>query len=289
MSEEKKSKWRQKLCLTVMVDKSFEEIFSFRFSIVPLLFVIGAMVILLIAGVTVLIAFTGLREYIPGYPTGEERSMIISNMQRADSLLLEVKLRDAVLTNMRQVLSGDLPASAFKTDSVREDIRKQQKIDISSQKSEADSLFRKQIEEEERYNVSEPQSSGENMQLEMMYFYPPVKGIISNKFGDSNGHFGVDVVVAEGTRVSSILDGTVIFSEWTVGTGYVIQVQHDNQIISVYKHNSKLLKRAGMRVHAGEAIALTGNSGELSTGPHLHFELWYSGVPLNPEDYILFE
>lgn len=288
MSEEKKSKWRQRLCLTVMVDKSFEEIFSFRFNIVSLLFVIGAMVIMLIAGVTVLIAFTGLREYIPGYPTGQERTMIIQNMQRADSLLVEVKLRDALLTNMRQVLSGELPATAFKVDSVRDEIYSQQKIAISSKKSEVDSLFRKQIEEEDRYNVSEKQKNIDT-QLEMMYFYTPVKGIISNSFGDTSGHLGVDVVVAEGTRVSSILDGTVIFAEWTVGTGYVIQVQHDNQIISVYKHNSKLLKRAGMRVHAGEAIALTGNSGELSTGPHLHFELWYSGVPLNPEDYILFE
>jgi len=288
MSEEKKSKWRQRLCLTVMVDKSFEEIFSFRFNIVSLLFVIGAMVIMLIAGVTVLIAFTGLREYIPGYPTGQERTMIIQNMQRADSLLVEVKLRDALLTNIRQVLSGELPATAFKVDSVRDEIYSQQKIAISSKKSEVDSLFRKQIEEEDRYNVSEKQKNIDT-QLEMMYFYTPVKGIISNSFGDTSGHLGVDVVVAEGTRVSSILDGTVIFAEWTVGTGYVIQVQHDNQIISVYKHNSKLLKRAGMRVHAGEAIALTGNSGELSTGPHLHFELWYSGVPLNPEDYILFE
>lgn len=288
MNEEKKSKWRQRLCLTVMVDKSFEEIFSFRFNIVSLLFVVGAMVILLIAGVTVLIAFTGLREYIPGYPTGKERSMIISNMQRTDSLLLEVKLRDALLTNMRQVIAGELPASAFKTDSVREEVRQQQKVKISSHKSEADSIFRKEVEEAEKYNISEKQGTTDT-QLEMMYFYPPVKGIVSNKFGDSAEHYGVDIVVAEGTRVSSILDGTIIFAEWTVGTGYVVQVQHDNQIISVYKHNSKLLKRAGMRVRAGEAIALTGNSGELSTGPHLHFELWYSGVPLNPEDYILFE
>ena len=158
----------------------------------------------------------------------------------------------------------------------------------ASCEAEADSLFRKEVEEAERYNVSEKQNTTDT-QLEMTYFYPPAKGIISAKFGDSNEHYGVDIVAAEGTRVSSILDGTIVFAEWTVSTGYVVQIQHDNQIISVYKHNSKLLKRAGMRVKAGEAIALTGNSGELSTGPHLHFELWYSGVPLNPEDYILFE
>lgn len=290
MSEEKKSKMRQKLRLTIMIDKSFEELFAMKFSMVGLFFVVGAMTILLIAGVTVLIAFTDLREYIPGYPTGEERRMIVSNLQRADSLATELKLRDVLLRNLRQTLSGDMPVEAFERDSLR--IEAQKKLSLSSDISEVDSAFRKTVEAEDKYDISARGGdivSGIDTRLEMMFFFPPMKGLISSKFGETKGHLGVDIVSGENARVSSILDGTVIFSEWTVETGYVIEVQHDNQIVSIYKHNSKLLKKAGMRVQAGEAIALVGNSGELSTGPHLHFELWYSGVPLNPENYISFE
>ncbi|MCQ2228998.1 MAG: peptidoglycan DD-metalloendopeptidase family protein [Bacteroidales bacterium] len=287
MGEEKKSKLRQKLRLAIIVDKSFEELFSIRFTLVRLFFVFAAFSIMLIAGVTVLIAFTGLREYIPGYPTGEERHMIMNNLQRVDSLALEVKLRDAVLRDMRNAISGELPLEAFKQDSLRTEAIKKHRI-LTTEISEADSLFRMQVEAEDMFNVDDKTASTDT-RLEMMFFFPPMKGIISNKFGDKEEHFGVDILAAEGTRVSSILDGTVVFSEWTVETGYVIEVQHDNQIVSLYKHNGKLLKKAGQRVTAGEAIAIVGNSGELTTGTHLHFELWYSGVPLNPENYISFE
>ena len=286
MSEEKQSRLRQKLRFTVIVDKTFEELFSLKFNIIRLFFIVGALAILLIVGVTVLIAFTGLREYIPGYPSGEERRMIISNMQRVDSLIMEVELRDAVLTQMRQAISGELPVEAFKQDSLKK-VAMKQRVELSSKISKTDSVFRATVEAEDRYNVEDQGVS--DTKLEMMFLFPPIKGIVTDKFGDARGHLGVDVVSAEGTRVSSILDGTVIFSEWTVETGYVMMVQHDNQLVSVYKHNGKLLKKAGMRVAAGEAIAMVGNSGELTTGPHLHFELWYSGVPLNPENYISFE
>lgn len=287
MSEDKQSRLRRKLRLTVIVDKTFEELFSMKFSIIRILFLIGALTIFLIAGVTVLIAFTDIREYIPGYPTGAERRMIMNNLQRTDSLILEVQLRDAVLTQMRQAMSGRLPMEAFNQDSLINEGRKQ-RISLSSKISKTDSLFRAAVEAEDRYNVAGEELAADT-RLEMMFLFPPIKGIISNKFGDSSGHFGVDVLGADGTRVSSILDGTVIFAEWTVETGNVMVIQHDNQIVSIYKHNSKLLKKAGQHVLAGEAIALVGNSGELTTGPHLHFELWYSGVPLDPENYISFE
>ncbi len=258
-----------------------------KFSLIRILFALGALTIFLIAGVTVLIAFTDIREYIPGYPSGAERRMIMNNLQRTDSLMLEVQLRDAVLTQMRQAISGQLPLEAFNQDSLMAEGRKQH-IALSSKISEVDSLFRASVEAEDRYNVA-GQELVSDTRLEMMFLFPPVKGIISNKFGDSSGHFGVDVLGIEGTRVSSILDGTVLFAEWTVETGNVLVIQHDNQIISIYKHNSKLFKKAGDHVLAGEAIAIMGNSGEFTTGPHLHFELWYSGVPLDPENYISFD
>jgi murein DD-endopeptidase MepM/ murein hydrolase activator NlpD len=112
--------------------------------------------------------------------------------------------------------------------------------------------------------------------------------MVVNKFGDPRGHFGVDIVAGPGARVSAVMDGVVIFSGWTVETGYVIQLQHANNFISMYKHNERLLKTTGEHVKAGEAIANVGNSGELTTGPHLHFELWHNGIPLDPQEYISF-
>lgn len=290
MAEKKQSKLKRKLRVAVFAENSYEQLFSLRLSPINLFISIGLIAILLIVGVTILISFTSLREYIPGYPTGEERHMIMENLQRTDSLILEVKLRDKIISDIRSAISGELPLEALSHDSLQAQQTKfAQKV--SFEKSQADSIFRAQIEAEERFNVSEDKGSQSfvDERLEMMFLYSPIKGVVTNSFGESVGHFGVDIVSPEGSRVSSILDGTVIFAEWTVETGYVIQIQHDNQLVSIYKHNSKLLKRVGSRVQAGEVIALVGNSGELSTGPHLHFELWYSGVPLNPENYISFQ
>lgn len=180
------------LRLSIIKDKSFEELFSMRFNLITLFFVMGAMTILLIAGVIWLIAFTSLREYIPGYPTGEERRMIVSNMERADSLMMEVQLRDAVLKSMREAISGKLPIEAFKQDSVRE--VKQVQVSLSDKISEADSLFRAGVESEERYNVNDSEASTDT-RLEMTYFYPPLKGVLTSKFGEKEGHMGIDIAV----------------------------------------------------------------------------------------------
>lgn len=292
MTDKKKSKLKRKLKVAVIDEASYEQYLSLRLSLFNIIVWIGGIGILLVAGVTLLIAFTSLREYIPGYPSGEERRLIIDNMQRADSLILEIRLRDMMVSNLRAALAGDLPIEACNPDSVRP--KRNQLLEVVFSKSDADSIFRAEVEQEELFDVETQQQmpavgSSAVIDPEMMFLFTPVKGIITNKFGDSTGHFGVDVASAEGTPVQSILDGTVILSEWTVETGYVVEVQHDNNLVSVYKHNAKLLKRAGQRVKAGEAIAFSGNSGELSTGPHLHFELWYSGMPLNPENYIDFE
>lgn len=287
MGESNKSKLKRKLHIAVFAGNSYEQLFSIRITPITAFTTIGILAILLICGIIMLIAFTGLREYIPGYPTGEERRMIVANLHRSDSLITEIKKRDAMIINIRDVLTGDLPLEAYYQDSVSAPLNKVQ--NITFEKSDADSIFRAQIESDEAFNVSPSNSTTPtSTDLELIYLYPPLKGIITNKFGEGIGHFGIDVVAEEGSRVSSILDGTVIFAEWTLETGFVIQVQHDNQLVSIYKHNSKLLKRVGARVAIGEAIALVGNSGELSTGPHLHFELWHAGLPLDPENYIIF-
>jgi murein DD-endopeptidase MepM/ murein hydrolase activator NlpD len=115
-----------------------------------------------------------------------------------------------------------------------------------------------------------------------------VNGIVTNSFKGSENHFGTDIVAGPNEVVKATLDGTIILSTWTIETGNVVQIQHDNDLISVYKHNAEILKNMGKRVKAGEPIAIIGNSGELTTGPHLHFELWYKGKPVNPEEYITF-
>ncbi|MDO4462090.1 MAG: M23 family metallopeptidase [Bacteroidia bacterium] len=286
--DKKQSRLWKKLHLAVFTDASFEQLFSLHLTPFSILFTVALVSILLIGSVTVLIAFTGLREYIPGYPTGEERRMIMDNLQRADSLIQEISLRDHLINDMRMVLSERLPIEEWNKDSVANVHRsKEQFIEFS--KSEADSIFRAEVEAQEKYNVSDAKSNLIDTRIEVLFLNTPLKGVVTNKFGEYEGHYAVDIASVEGARVASILDGTVIFAEWTVETGNVIMIQHDNHLVSVYKHNSKLLKKQGMRVAAGEAIALTGNSGELSTAPHLHFELWYQGAPLNPENYISFE
>lgn len=293
----KESKLSRLLRMTVFVDKSLEPIFTLRFTPVVLAIGIGAFAILLIAGVTVLIAFTGLREYIPGYPTGEERIQIMQNLQRADSLSSELAMRDNMLRNLRAVLSGDdkvlLKGAAGDTLSTSAaSVTQQSLANLNKAKSPEEDSFISEVEAAEKYDVDDSgpdEADGLDESLEATFFFTPVKGLVTDGFGMRNGHLGVDVSAKEGTPVMSTLAGTVIFSEWTVQTGYVVMIQHDNQLVSVYKHNARILKFAGSRVSAGEAIALTGNSGELSTGPHLHFELWYMGAPLNPENYINFD
>lgn len=293
----KESKLSRLLRMTVFVDKSLEPIFTLRFTPVALAVGVGAFAILLIAGVTVLIAFTGLREYIPGYPTGEERLQIVQNLQRTDSLSSELAMRDNMLRNLRAVLSGDdkvlLKGAAGDTLSTSAaSVTQQSLADLNKAKSPEEDSFISEVEAAEKYDVDDTEAdeaSGLDESLEATFFFTPVKGLVTDGFGMRNGHLGVDVSAKEGTPVMSTLAGTVIFSEWTVQTGYVVMIQHDNQLVSVYKHNARILKFAGSRVSAGEAIALTGNSGELTTAPHLHFELWYMGAPLNPENYINFD
>ncbi len=280
-------KFKDKYKLVFLNEESYEEVFMLRLSRLNVFTYVGTAALLIIVLVTLLIAFTPIREYIPGYPTGKERRLIIRNAQRVDSLMIEINKRDRLIKDVRTIMSGDV---------IEENDREQggklsttADKNLSFSKSKDDSLFRSQVEEEERFNLGIVPKKSMDIQLEHNYLFSPIKGIIVNKFGDSFGHYGVDIAAAEGSRVSAVLDGTVVFAGWTVETGYVIQIQHQNNLLSFYKHNFKLLKRVGEQVKAGEAIAQVGNSGEMTTGPHLHFELWHKGAPINPEDYISFK
>ncbi len=281
-------KLRHKYRLAIFNEQTYEEVFGMRLSRLNVFTVVGVSLSVLVVLVIFLIAFTGLREYIPGYPDGQQRRLIIQNSERVDSLIMEIERRDKFFKDVRAIISGEVPEGALPED-VKDAETEGANNNIVFKKSEEDSIFRELVEREEKFNLAVLGNKGTKFELEHSFLFTPLKGVVVNKFGETQGHFGVDVVAKPGSRVSAILDGTVVFTGWTVETGYVIQIQHSNNLISIYKHNETLLKSMGDQVQAGEAIANVGNSGELTTGPHLHFELWYNGVPLDAEQYMSFE
>lgn len=277
------SKLKDKYRLSIYNDQTYEEVLVLRLSRLNVITVVGSLAILLIAVVTVLIAFTPIREFIPGYPDGNTRRTIVHNALKVDSMEREVQQWRNYLGNLHAVLKGENPNNM---ESLPDTSVRYKEIEFS--RSVEDSLLRLQIEEEELYNLSVIDNNKGRNNFSSLHFFPPVKGVITNVFDVQQNHFGVDIVASPNEVVVAIADGTVILANWTLETGYVIQIQHDNNLVSVYRHNSKLLKRSGTKIKAGEAIAIIGNSGELTTGPHLHFELWHNGNPINPEKYIVF-
>lgn len=280
-------KIRHKYRLAIFNEQSYEEVFRVRLSRLNVFTVISFSVVIIIGLVTLLIAYTGLKEYIPGYPSAKQRVLMVRNANRVDSLIIEIKKRDQFVKSIQTIIRGEVPESIEQEDSINADGDNIEAVKLDN--TERDIQFRQEVEAEEKYNLAVLNDKSKDLQLNQQYFFPPIKGIVINKFNESTNHFGIDIVSKPGETVSATLDGTVIFTGWTVETGYVMIIQHASELISSYKHNSKLLKEVGSFVKAGEAIANTGNSGELTTGPHLHFELWYKSTALNPEAYILFE
>lgn len=282
--QKKISKWKYRYRFTIYNDHTFAEVWQLRLSKLNVFLLIGSLVIFLIILTIVLISFTNLREFIPGYPDGNMRRNIVMNAYRLDSLENELRIRDQYFENISNIISG-IEANDFTTD---QDTNLSYG-EITFAKSIEDSLLRHQIEVEELYNLSieDDETSGKN--IFDQHFFAPIKGLVTSSFNAIENHFGTDVVGSPNGVVSATLDGTIILAAWTLETGYVIQIQHKNNLLSVYKHNAELLKEVGSYVNAGESIAIIGNSGELfTTGPHLHFELWHNGTPLDPEKYIVF-
>jgi len=269
--------------LIIYNDETFKEVWYLRLSKINFIVLFLSIVILLSAGIFSLVAFTSIREMIPGYPDENIRRTILMNSLRLDSLEEEIRIRDVYFRNLNAIIAGEEPENLMPSvDSMRE----YGEIDFS--KSLEDSILRVQIEEEEQYNLSVIEDSRQPQGLARIHFFAPIKGHVTNSFSAYENHFGTDIVAGPNEVVKAALDGTVILASWTVETGYVIEIQHSNNLISVYKHNAELLKKTGNPVKAGDAIAIIGNSGELTTGPHLHFELWLNGAPIDPEEFIVF-
>jgi len=285
-NDKKKRNWRDKYRFSVINDTSFEEVWRVRLTQYNAFLLITAIVLSIIGATASLIAFTNLKELIPGYPDVTMRRNILMSAIRLDSLERELILRDKYFANLNAIISGHEPVGLYSAQDTTGYYN-----EISFRKIPEDSALRARVEKDEKYNLTLGSSSAESVTTSLagLHFFPPVRGIISGKYDIRTKHFGTDIVTRPKSPVSAALDGTVIFTGWTMETGFVIQVQHPNNIVSVYKHNSTLLKETGDLVRAGEPISIVGGSGELYTsGPHLHFEIWYKGSPLDPEKHILF-
>jgi murein DD-endopeptidase MepM/ murein hydrolase activator NlpD len=286
-TKENKKKFSKKLLhkyrLVVLNEDTFEERLSFKLTRLNLFVAITSSAILLIALTIFIIAFTGLREYIPGYSSTKLKRQATELTYKTDSLQTALMLNNQYFESIRKVLTGEVDIGNLNRDSLLET----QQIDseyIDLSPSRADSLLREEVALEDKYNVL--QTAGSNIEFAL---FPPVKGPITEDYNVKTRHYAIDIVVAKNAPVKSVADGRVIFAEWSAGTGYVIIIEHNYGLLSVYKHNSSLTKEQGDFVKSGEVIAAAGSAGELTTGPHLHFELWNEGNPVNPKDYIDFD
>jgi murein DD-endopeptidase MepM/ murein hydrolase activator NlpD len=205
---------------------------------------------------------------------------------KVDSLAEEVQRKDRFISNFQRVLSGDTSDFKDPAEILRGDQQTLSARPSTLNINRSDSAFRKEFEQSDLSLIT--LTSVKSRELSETFFFTPITGFISDKYDVKKGHFGVDVVSKTNEPVKCIADGTVIFSSWTQDAGYVLAIQHSANLISLYKHNAELYKKVGTFVNAGEIISLVGNSGEMTNGPHLHFELWYNGNSLNPEEFVTF-
>ena len=263
--------------VVVSSEDTFEERLSFSTNKFNVFLVLSLYSIILIAFTISVVFFTQIREMVPGYSSSDLLTQAIYLTKKTDSLENELDLNNTFYKSIENVLSGKTEQIIYK-DTLAVS-KKKDNIDFQAVLANAeDSILRKYVEEEDKFNLTKNE-----LVIENKMFVSPVKGQITQKFDPLNNHFALDILADTGTPVKSILEGKVIFSEWSVDTGHVLIIDHGDDIISVYKHNSKVLKTQNNFVKAGEVIAYSGNQGTLSTGPHLHFELWKNGTPINPE------
>lgn len=269
--------------LVILNEDTFEERLSFKLTRLNVFVLTMLSAIFLISMTTLLIAFTPLREYIPGYSSTALKKQAVKLNLQTDSLQKVIEVNERYYASIKKVLQGEISPMDFNRDSIIEAAQ----VEISQRDlmpSKEDSLLREKVDKEDKFNLFESATSVSNFVL-----FPPAIGTITEAYNADDKHFAIDIALAKDTPVKSTADGTVIFAEWTAETGYVIIIEHSYGLISVYKHNASLTKEQGDLVKAGEVIATAGNTGDLTTGPHLHFELWSDGYPINPTNFIDFK
>jgi murein DD-endopeptidase MepM/ murein hydrolase activator NlpD len=284
MKNKRKAFWKNfkfKYKLTITNENTLEEIVGIHVSKLNGVSVLLSAVTVIFLIASLIIVFTPLRNYLPGYMNTEIREQVVTNALRADSLQWLLERQRLYIMNIQDIISGNI-----KVDSVHSmDSLTETRTEELMERTQAEEEFRKQYEETERYNLT----TMDNAQaVSGLIFFRPTRGMVSSGFDANHKHYGIDIAASPNESVLATLDGTVILATYTADTGYVIQVQHSQNLVSVYKHCGSLLKKVGDSVKAGEAIALVGNTGEKTTGPHLHFEIWNRGRALDPSNYIVF-
>ena len=278
------SKLKYKFRLIVMNDSTLEERLSIRFSTLEMFSLFSFGGFLLFVFFLLLVGYTPMNQFVPGKASGRLHKDLIVIMLKTDSLEKKLLENELYLKNITAIVNGEDPiAIQMEGDTINVALE----AELSFKKSKEDSLLRIAVEAEDKISITAKRDK-KNLDLENVLFFSPIKGVITNSFDSKKEHFGTDIVAKEDEPIKCVFDGVVVISHWTSETGYVIGIQHANGIFSLYKHNSILFKSVGEYVMSGEAIAVIGNSGDLSSGPHLHFELWYKGVAVNPENYISF-
>ena len=277
-----KKKLLSRYRLVILNEETFEEQLYFRLTRLNVIIISTFLFALLFSGTIALVSYTPIKEYIPGYASTKMRKQAADNAFRLDSLLNAYRQSKQQLGAIRKVLTGEVDIEELKEKDVLGDSQNERQREIPK-RSKQDSLLRSLVEQEDKYSVS--LTSGSKVDFVL---YPPATGSLSQPYDPVNKHYAVDVVLNENAPIKAVAEGTVIFSEWTADTGYVIILEHPYGLLSAYKHNASLSKSQGETVAAGEVIATAGNTGEYSTGYHLHFELWSDGFPMNPENFIDF-
>ena len=269
--------------LSLVDDQTHKPILVTRFSRSSLLIAVISAVIVFCLSLFLIIAYTPVRTLIPGYPDARAKRAAIQNAIKIDSLEMLVARWELYSENMKRVLEGGEPV---RIDSIIRKMAEENRTRLSDRQiKEQDSILRMNVGMEEDIRLS--MSEVRNLHIEGMHFFCPLKGVISQGY-DPSIHPFIDITAPANSMVYAVLDGAVISSGWSDDAGYTIQIQHVNDIISIYKHNQKLLKKVGDKVTAGDPIAIVGNTGTLTTGEHLHFELWYRGEAVDPTKYINF-
>lgn len=277
--------------LVVMNSESFEEVGAARLSLMNIYILLSSVLVIMAIAVWLLIAFTPLRKYVPGYGDVMQDQEVRDLYRQVDEMEKELASFKKYSDNFRRILVGEV--------TTEDDVPKvdQEMMDNSANEGEVElseeemELRNELVLEEVGVKAQEPRTtnlSPKDTPLERLFFSPPVSGEISAGIMPDKEHFGVDVLAPKNTAIKAVMDGYVFLSDWTLETGNTIGIQHSSNLISFYKHNSVLLKEVGSFVKAGEAVAVIGNTGTMSNGPHLHFELWYKGKPIDPTEYIDF-
>jgi len=272
--------------LVIRKEENLEEKSTFGFTYAKVLVILSITFMVIFAGSLYLSQTLLARWFDPRYAQRETDKKLYQLWQRVDSLAIEEEHKDEFIKNFKRVLNGDTTNSFVDAPTALKEQTKPIKPVSTAKLAASDSLFRKDFEQTEMSLIS--LTSSKYNELSETFFFTPITGFISDHYDVKKAHYGVDIVAKTSEPVKCIADGTVVMSSWTQDAGYVISIQHRGNLISIYKHNAELLKKVGSFVNAGEIISIVGNSGEMTNGPHLHFELWYNGNSLNPEEFVTF-